>query len=44
MMTGSHPSGDVAHAVSKALPPHETPVQQTLVEMSPKNNTGRDTN
>jgi general nucleoside transport system ATP-binding protein len=43
LMTGSHPSGDAAHAKA-SLPSHETPVQQTLVEMSPKHNTGRDTN
>jgi len=43
LMTGSHPSGDLAHAKA-SLPPHETPVQQTIVEMSPKNNSGRDTN
>ena len=42
-MTGSHP-GQPGSAGPGVLPPHETPVQQTLVEMSPRNNTGRDTN
>jgi simple sugar transport system ATP-binding protein len=40
LMTGSHtPAGPAG-----VLPPHETAIQQTLVEMSPKNNFGRDTN
>jgi general nucleoside transport system ATP-binding protein len=39
MMTGSN-----SPAATGKLPPHETPVQQTIVEMSPQNNTGRDTN
>ena len=43
LMTGSHP-GQPVGAGPGVLPSHETPVQQTLVEMSPKNNTGRDTN
>jgi len=42
LMTGSHPDREVAEP--GVLPPHETPVQQTLVQMSPQNNTGRDTN
>jgi simple sugar transport system ATP-binding protein len=42
LMTGSHPSGVVTEPGT--LPAHETPVQQTLVEMSPKDNSGRDTN
>ncbi len=42
LMTGSHP--DRAVTEPGTLPEHETPIQQTLVEMSPKNNTGRDTN
>ncbi len=40
LMTGSHSPASPAGV----MPPHETPIQQTLVEMSPKNNTGRDTN
>jgi simple sugar transport system ATP-binding protein len=39
MMTGSN-----SPAATGKLPPHETPVQQTIVEMSPQNNSGRDTN
>ena len=42
LMTGSHP--DRAVTEPGTLPAHETPVQQTLVEMSPKDNSGRDTN
>jgi len=42
LMTGSHPDREVTEP--GVLPPHETPVQQTLVQMSPQNNTGRDTN
>lgn len=43
LMTGSHP-GQPASAGPGVLPPGETPVQQTLVQMSPKNNKGRETN
>jgi simple sugar transport system ATP-binding protein len=43
LMTGSHP-GQPAGAGPGVLPTGETPVQQTLVEMSPQNNTGRETN
>ena len=43
LMTGSHP-GQPAGAGPGILPPGETPVQQTLVQMSPKNNKGRETN
>jgi simple sugar transport system ATP-binding protein len=43
LMTGSHP-GQPADAGPGVLPAGETPVQQTLVEMSPKNNAGRETN
>ncbi|MCP8885272.1 ABC transporter ATP-binding protein [Devosia sp. XJ19-1] len=41
-MTGSHKD----HVVTEpgTLPEHETPIQQTLVQMSPKDNSGRDTN
>ena len=42
LMTGSHP--DRAVTEPGTLPAHETPIQQTLVEMSPKDNSGRDTN
>ncbi len=42
LMTGSHPDRVVTEPGT--LPAHETPIQQTLVEMSPKNNSGRDTN
>ena len=42
LMTGSHP--DRAVTEPGTLPAHETPVQQTLVKMSPKDNSGRDTN
>ncbi len=42
LMTGSHPDRVVTEPGT--LPAHETPVQQTLVEMSPKDNSGRDTN
>ncbi len=42
LMTGSHADQVVSEAGS--LPAHETPIQQTLVQMSPKNNTGRETN
>ena len=41
-MTGSHTDNVVTEPGT--LPEHETPVQQTLVEMSPKDNSGRDTN
>jgi ABC-type uncharacterized transport system ATPase subunit len=41
-MTGSHSDNVVTEPGT--LPEHETPVQQTLVEMSPKDNSGRDTN
>jgi general nucleoside transport system ATP-binding protein len=44
LMTGSHPSGDRKVTEPGTLPPHTTPIQQTLIEMSPKNNKGRDTN
>jgi simple sugar transport system ATP-binding protein len=43
LMTGSHP-GQSTDAGPGTLPPHTTPVQQTLTEMSPKNTSGRDTN
>jgi ABC-type uncharacterized transport system ATPase subunit len=43
LMTGSHP-GQPASAGPGILPAGETPVQQTLVQMSPKNNKGRETN
>ena len=39
MMTGSNNP-----AATGKLPPHETPIQQTIVEMSPQTNSGRDTN
>jgi ABC-type Na+ transport system ATPase subunit NatA len=42
LMTGSHADQVVSEA--GILPAHETPIQQTLVQMSPKNNTGRETN
>jgi ABC-type uncharacterized transport systems, ATPase components len=42
LMTGSHPERHVSEPGT--LPAHETPVQQTLVEMSPKDNSGRETN
>ena len=42
LMTGSHAERVVTEPGT--LPAHETPVQQTLVEMSPKDNSGRDTN
>jgi ABC-type uncharacterized transport system ATPase subunit len=42
LMTGSHADGVVTEPGT--LPAHETPIQQTLVEMSPKDNSGRDTN
>ncbi|QYO77364.1 ABC transporter ATP-binding protein [Devosia salina] len=41
-MTGSHADNVVTEPGT--LPEHETPVQQTLVEMSPKDNSARDTN
>jgi simple sugar transport system ATP-binding protein len=41
-MTGSH--ADNVETDPGTLPEHETPVDQTLVEMSPKDNSGRDTN
>jgi len=43
LMTGSHP-GQPEGVGPGVLPAHETPVQQTLVEMSPQNNSGRDSN
>jgi simple sugar transport system ATP-binding protein len=43
LMTGSHP-GQPSSAGPGILPAGVTPVQQTLVQMSPKNNAGRDTN
>ncbi|MBJ3784631.1 ABC transporter ATP-binding protein [Devosia sp. MSA67] len=42
LMTGSH--SDQVITEPGTLPAHETPMQQTLVEMSPKDNSGRDTN
>jgi ABC-type uncharacterized transport system ATPase subunit len=42
LMTGSHPERAVTEPGT--LPEHETPIQQTLVQMSPKNNSGRETN
>ena len=42
LMTGSNRDRVVTEPGT--LPDHETPVQQTLVEMSPKDNSGRDTN
>ncbi|NMA97455.1 MAG: ABC transporter ATP-binding protein [Phyllobacteriaceae bacterium] len=42
LMTGSHPDRVVTEPGT--LPEHETPIQQTLVQMSPKNNAGRETN
>ncbi len=44
LMTGSHPSAVKTVTEPGTLPAHETPIQQTLVEMSPKNNSGRETN
>ncbi|PXA99864.1 heme ABC transporter ATP-binding protein [Nostoc sp. 3335mG] len=44
LMTGSHAAEGVAVAEPGTLPPHETPVQQTLVRMSPQDNSGRETN
>ena len=42
LMTGSHP--DRAVTEPGMLPEHETPAQQTMVQMSPKDNSGRETN
>jgi ABC-type uncharacterized transport system ATPase subunit len=42
MMTGSHAAREPTEPGT--LPPHETPVQQTLVRMSPQDNSGRETN
>lgn len=42
LMTGSHPDRKVTEPGT--LPAHETPVQQTMVQMSPKDNSGRETN
>ena len=44
LMTGSHPSNDEQVTAPEHCPTHETPVQQTLIERSPKNNAGRETN
>jgi len=44
LMTGAHKGSPPASAGPGVPPAHETLVQQTLVEMSPQNNTGRDTN
>jgi ABC-type uncharacterized transport system ATPase subunit len=42
LMTGAHSDRHVSEPGT--VPTHETPVQQTLVEMSPKDNSGRETN
>jgi ABC-type uncharacterized transport system ATPase subunit len=42
LMTGSHPDRKVTEPGT--LPAHETPIQQTMVQMSPKDNSGRETN
>jgi ABC-type uncharacterized transport system ATPase subunit len=42
LMTGSHPDRKVTEPGT--LPDHETPIQQTMVQMSPKDNSGRETN